>query len=134
MTLSTEVGNEIWLQPHPWLTLAELRRLIEEQGITATPRLGGRDHTHPKGYNIGQQTWLVLKDETGREQRRERIEITGLDLRPLANFDALSLWGCGFSYQSWLDIQHVLIFFEKRPIRPDETVTIVRFDYLDGSA
>lgn len=132
MANTTVVNGEIWMQPHPRLTLAELRKLIEERTIVATPRLGARDANHSKGYVIGQEAWLILKNEEGREELRRRIKITGLGIRQLMDFSPLSLAGCGDAHQNWQSIRQTLEFFERRVIHPQETATIVRFKYLDN--
>lgn len=126
-------ASELWFRPSPWCSLAELRGLLENQHISATPRLGIRDDRHPKGYAVGQETVLRLFDEDGREVLRTQVTISMLIMRRLADLTAQNLAGCGPAFRSWHDVRNALSHFERREVDNKEMVTIVRFAYRSGT-
>lgn len=130
MPIETSLSTEIWLRPHPWATLSELEHLLAKKIITATPRAGTRDAGHPKGYQAGQSAFLRLLDASGQAYFAAPIRITNVAIRRLKDISKADLAGCGPCYRTWRDVLRVLNFFEKRWLEPEETITVVRFEYL----
>jgi hypothetical protein len=121
---------EIWLQPSPpHLSLNVLSTLIEIRSLTATPRLGARNSTHPKGYEPGQIAMLRVGDERGHEHLKRRVRIEAVTIKPLQNLTPDDLHHT-VSYNSWEEVQRDLSFFEKRPVKENEDTSIIEFSYL----
>lgn len=119
----------IWMQPYPGISSADLRELVENAKITATPRLGVRTSAHSRGYAIGADVTLRVFNETGLLITERSVIITQLIVRQLGKLRRPDLAGCGPAYRTWRDVQRVLGFFERRTVKSSELVTIVRFAY-----
>jgi hypothetical protein len=102
---------------------------VESQLIKATPRLGARDATHPKGYEPGQVVILRVLDENNEECLRHTVRIDTVTVRPIAELTSDDLQNA-LPYHDWRDVQHDLSLFEQRPIDADEEASIIEFPYL----
>lgn len=112
---------EIWFRPSPILPFTALSTLIETESIVATPRLGKRDGTHPKGYVPGTRATLRLFDDNKQEQLRKHVRITNVVSKPLRDVP------------DWQSVQQNLSFFEGRLVARDEIISLVEFLYLNQS-
>jgi hypothetical protein len=120
---------EIWLRPSPILPLDVLSALIESRVITATPRLGARNGTHPKGYTEGQVALLRVLNDAGTEQLSRSIRIKSVTIRPLRQLRPDDLQNT-FPYQNWKEVQRDLSHFEKRAVGDNEETSVIEFSYL----
>ena len=120
---------EIWFRPSPRLPLQVLLRLVQGKSLTATPRLGARNDAHPKGYVPGETAILRVLDSVDIERFSTSVCITEVVIRPVRNLTADLLQEV-IPYQDWTEVQRELSLFEKRPVRDDEQVSVVRFSYL----
>lgn len=120
---------QLWFRPSPALPSAVLSSSLEKETITATLRLGKRDASHWKGYIPGSTVTLRLYDEAGLEVLSRRIRITRVLIKPLQDFTDAEL--ALTRSTDWQSAQQELSFFERRPVAPDEPVTLVEFTYLN---
>lgn len=97
--------------------------------MTATPRLGARDSSHPKGYAPGQTVLLRVFNARNIECLRQSARIEGVITRPLRALTPQDLHGAVL-YRVWQDVQTTLSFFEKRYVEEDEDVSVITFSYL----
>lgn len=123
------LNDSIWMQPHPGVSSAALRELVENAMVSATPRLGDRMEGQPKGYAVGARVLLKVFNEGGIPITERAVTVTGLTVRQLGKLTRRDLVGCGPPCHTWRDVQRILGFFERRTIRSNERVTIVRFAY-----
>ncbi len=120
---------ELWFRPSPELPLAVLSKSLDARGILATPRLGERNASHPKGYLPNTVATVRLFDDRWREQSREDVLIIRVVSKPLHDFEDLDLTNT--AYRSVESMRRDLSFFEERPLASDETVSLVEFSYLN---
>ena len=84
MTEKQKNNPEIWLRPSPNIPLPVLSGFVESRLLKATPRLGARDSTHPKGYEPGQTVTLLVLDNQGEEHLRLFVRIEAVTIRQLS--------------------------------------------------
>ena len=121
---------ELWFRPSPALPFEVLSELFKKGEIIATPRLGKRDGTHPKGYVLGTVATLRLYDDAGREQFCRRIRIGDIAVKPLHDFSEAELERTHYP-ADWQSLQQDFSYFEERSVAADELVSIVEFSYLN---
>jgi hypothetical protein len=130
LTANHHENPELWFRPSPVLPFKDLLTFLDSGEITATPRLGKRDESHPKGYVPGTLATVRLFDERERQRLSRRVRIESVASKPLRDFAAADLEHIVYS-ADWRVVQQVLSFFEGRPVAPDEVVSIVEFSYLN---
>lgn len=116
---------ELWFRPSPALSFAVLSKFFVDEEITATPRLGKRDGTHPKGYVPDTTATLRLFDDHQQEHLRRGVRITKIVTKPLKDFSVSELKDT--LYRSIESMQQDLSFFEGRPVISSEIITLVAF-------
>ena len=120
---------ELWFRPSPALSSAVLSEFFGREERIATPRLGRRDGTHPKGYIPGTIATLRLFDEARQEQLHKQARIVSIVSKPLHDFAVSELED--MHYPSDVEsLRQDLSFFEGRPVTGGEIVTIVVCSYL----
>lgn len=124
---------ELWFRPLGWYGIAALGADIRNRTITATPRLGTRDASHPKGYRVGAVAQLRIFDADGAEatELRAEVTITALTVKPVCEIRTDDLTGCGrlFERRHPQALAETLGCYASRRIGRNEPVTIVRFSY-----
>jgi len=120
---------ELWFRPSPVLPFPVLFPLFEKEKITATFRLGKRDHMHPKGYIPGTEAAVHLYDDAWQEKLRTNVRVEKVVSKSLNAFVKAELEDT--AYHSIESVQQDLSFFEKRPIASDEMISLVIFSYLN---
>lgn len=130
MATSNHHGNpELWFRPSPVLPLEVLLEFFEREAITATPRLGKRDGTHPKGYVPSTIATVRLYDDQKCEVLTRSVRILGIVSKPLCEFKGTELEEVHY-LPDWQSLQQDLSFFEGRSVAEDELVSIVTFSYF----
>ena len=120
---------EFWFRSSPARPLEVLLELFEREAITATPRLGKRDGTHPKGYVPGTTATVRIYNNQKCELLSRRILIDSVVSKPLCEFGGIELQEAQYP-PDWQSLQQDLSFFEGRPIAANEQVSIVKFSCL----
>ncbi|HUX81053.1 MAG TPA: hypothetical protein VMV38_01895 [Candidatus Paceibacterota bacterium] len=116
---------EIWFRPSPSLSFEVLSKFFVGEEITATPRFGKRDETHPKGYVPGTVATLRLFDDAQQEQIQRQVRITKIVAKPIQDFSPEELKET--KYHSLESIREDLSFFEGRPVHANDIITLVTF-------
>lgn|ERR1035437_9898309 len=135
MTNTHHRNPEFWFGPiqSPVLPSEVLFELFKEEKLIATPRLGKRDGTHPKGYVPGTVATVRLYNNQKCELLNRRVRILGVVSRPLCEFGGAELEEAHYP-PDWQSLQQDLSLFEGRPVARDELVSIVTFSYLKEEA
>lgn len=121
---------ELWLRPSPVLSFDVLYTFCTTRKSVATPRVGKRDGSHPKGYVPGTSVILRLFDGVREERLREQICITSIVSKPLRDFALEEFKDSVYHGVDWRIVQQELSFFEERPVADDEMVSIVEFSHI----
>jgi hypothetical protein len=122
--------QELWFRPSPALPFAVLSELFERKGIIATPRLGERDFSHPKGYVLNTMATARLFDERWNECLREDVLITRVVSKPLRDFTDSEIKDT--VYSSVEAVREDLAYFNKDgPVTLDDTVSLVEFSRIN---
>lgn len=127
----TRAKPALWFRQSPLVTCAALVYLVGSEMLTATIRLGIRDESNEKGYALGEQLPIEVRNRNGEEDEvliSKQARLTGIaplrlqDIKPEQRHP-LRL------YHQLSEVQADLSFFEKRRVELSEMVTIVTFEY-----
>ena len=121
---------EIWFRPSPMFPSTVLSKLILNREITATPRMGIRDSSHPKGYNNGQIVTLRMFDDDWKETMNLRVCVKAVRSKRLQDLIEVDLVNTVGYRTGWKSVQQDLSFFEGRVVEMCEMVSLVEFDYI----
>ncbi len=120
---------ELWFRPCSGISLQDLYALFANGSVVATIRLGARNDLHEKGYVPGEVALVRLLDAAGTEYLQRSVRIEAIGIKQLQQVSRADLRGtCLFA--SIEEVQRELAIFEKRPVRRNELVSIIRFSYL----
>ena len=118
---------QLWFRRSPRFSARAIAALIEGGQASATPRLGVRDATHPKGYWPGQLVELIVLNDDGSKYWSTTRRITDLHIRkPMHTLTPEDLQHT-FFYNNWEDVYKDLEHFEDKGISPDAGATIVEW-------
>ncbi|MDR3547608.1 MAG: hypothetical protein P4M11_04940 [Candidatus Pacebacteria bacterium] len=120
----------MWFRPSPKMPSHVLLGLIENHRITATPRLGVRDESHPKGYRPDQEVTLRAFDEQGKEMLTKRARIVAIRSKQLQDLVSDDLDRSDMCSLDWESVRQKFSFFEARPLPAQELISIVEFTYI----
>jgi shikimate dehydrogenase len=120
---------ELWFRPSPFLLFSVLSARIASAALTTSVRMGRRDATHPKGYSPGQVVTLRVFDSSDNEVITKLVRIQSVETLRLNELGPLEIAALQI-YETTALLQGELSFFEKRPVRTDEEVSLVSYEYL----
>ncbi len=125
-----EANPRLAFHASPMTTLPVIIHLVEAGVLIATPRLGVRDRSHPKGYFPGQLVTLQVCQGDHEVVLSRQVRIVSLLSKPLSELTGCELRRTRLYSAGWTAVQHDLSFFERRPIAENEMITIVEFSYV----
>jgi len=125
-----ERATPVWFRKSPAVGEAALVALVDRGDLNATIRIGASHEWHPKGYVVGDEVPIRVKDAASNDLLVRRARVTEVVIKRLCLFAPCELVHTIF-YKSWRDALHDLVFFEGNPVDADPIATLVRFEYVD---
>ena len=122
------VSPELWFRRSTTVSAEMLLALIYKGDLTATIRLGARHERHFKGYAVGEDVVIRVKDAADNDMIVRQARVTDIVIKRLCLLTDEELADTLF-YKSWREVLHDLMFFEKKPVTADPMATLVRFEY-----